>query len=282
MKENKSSRKIIEQALAEDIGSGDITTDSIVSEYSFGQARIISKQNGILSGIYICEHVFKTVDENLEIKIDHKDGDSLQSGETVMVINGKTGSILKAERVALNFLAHLSGVATFTNRFVNKLGTTKTKIIDTRKTTPLLRVLEKEAVVHGGGANHRMGLYDMVLIKENHIRAAGGIRRAVEQTNRFLSEMKIDAKIEVETTNLDEVHEALTCEIDRIMLDNMTIDQMKEAVGLINHQVEVEASGGIGLEQVNDIASTGVDFISVGAITHSAPAFDFSLLLEEK
>ncbi len=169
----------------------------------------------------------------------------------------------------------------FTADYVALVNGTSAKITDTRKTTPLLRALEKEAVLAGGGVNHRMGLYDMILIKENHVRASGGIRNAVSQTRRFISEMDLDVAVEVETRNLDEVREALTTDITRIMLDNMTIAEIKEAVELINHQVEVEASGGVNRDTVREIALCGVDFISVGALTHSAPAFDFSLLLDE-
>jgi len=189
--------------------------------------------------------------------------------------------MLGSETTKRGFLARLSGIATLTAEYVRQIAHTTARIVDTRKTTPMLRAMEKAAVVAGGGYNHRMGLYDMVLIKENHVAAAGGILKAVKQTRKYLSEMEITANIEVEARNMEEVHEALTCDIERIMLDNMTIDEMREAVRLINHQVEVEASGGVNLANVRQIAETGVDFISVGALTHSAPAFDFSLLLDK-
>jgi nicotinate-nucleotide pyrophosphorylase (carboxylating) len=278
---DERQKKMIACALNEDIGKGDITTAATIASQKTGRARIISKQKGILAGTRITEYVFTSYDPKLQVKLDHRDGDTLVSNEIVMVIEGNIAAILSAERVALNYLGHLSGVATLTAQYVQKIRQTKAKIVDTRKTTPLLRVLEKEAVRAGGGINHRMGLDDMVLIKENHIQAAGSIINAVEQTQRFLTEMKLDVRIVVDTRNLDEVHEALTCGIDRIMLDNMIIDELREAVALINHQVEVEASGGITLENVREIALCGVDYISVGAITHSAPAFDYSLMLDE-
>lgn len=278
---NKKLQDLIARSLQEDLGNGDITTRSTIENGHRGKARIISKQPGILAGITICEHVFYSIDNALEIKLDFRDGDRLQSNETVMVIVGKIRSILAAERTALNYLAHLSGIATVTAQFVQEISGTKAKITDTRKTLPLLRVMEKDAVKSGGGVNHRMGLYDMILIKENHILAAGGISRATEQTHRFIKDMQLQTSIEVEVRNLEDVREALTCDINRIMLDNMTLDEMKEAVELINKQVEVEASGNVTLENVREIALCGVDYISVGAITHSAPAFDFSLILDE-
>ena len=272
---------IIRETLYEDIKTGDITTKATVDKAQQGVARIISKQKGVIAGTKIAEHVCKQVDPDLIVKIDYSDGDLVQENETILIVEGNTGAILQAERVTLNFLAHLSGIATITAEYVSIVAGTSAKITDTRKTMPLLRAMEKEAVLSGGGVNHRMGLYDMILIKENHVRAAGGIRNAVTQTRRFISEMNLNVAIEVETRNLDEVREALTTEIDRVMLDNMTIEEIKEAVNLINHQVEVEVSGGVNLGNVREIALCGPDFISVGAITHSVKAFDFSLLLHE-
>jgi nicotinate-nucleotide pyrophosphorylase (carboxylating) len=273
--------QLIRHSLAEDIGAGDITGNAICSEPQSAIGRLITRQNGIIAGCAVAEHVFMQHDPQLYVKIDHNDGDAVDANETIFLIEGEVKSILGAERVALNFLAHLSGIATLTNTYVNLTRHTRAKITDTRKTTPLLRALEKDAVRAGGGVNHRFGLFDMVLLKENHIRAAGGIKKAVDQTQNFIKRMDIDAKIEVETTDLEEVHEALSCSIDRIMLDNMTVEEIRESVDLINHQVEVEASGGITQDTVVEIAETGVDFISIGALTHSAPAFDFSILLGE-
>jgi len=277
---HKDSNKYVKKAIDEDIGSGDYTTQATVKPNLKGSARIISKQSGIIAGTTIAEHVFKTADPQLLVTIYYRDGNFLHGNESVMLIKGNVNFILSAERTALNYLAHLSGIATLTGKFVNEIKGTKAKITDTRKTTPLLRAMEKEAVKAGGGINHRMGLYDMILIKENHIRAAGGIVYAVKQTRRFLKEMKLNLLIEVETRALPDVREALTCAIDRIMLDNMNSDEVREAVHLVNKQVDLEASGGITLENVREIAETGVDYISIGALTHSAPAFDFSLLLD--
>lgn len=280
MSGNYSWQLLVRQALEEDLGTGDITTAATVDETVAGTGRIICKQNGMLSGSRVAEYVFGQVDKDLVVRQKFSDGAELVKGETVMEIEGKLSSVLQAERVALNFMAHLSGVATMTAEFVGLISGTGAKIIDTRKTTPLLRAMEKQAVLDGGGYNHRMGLYDMVLIKENHIRAAGSIRKAVEQTRRFLASTGIKCAIEVETRNLDEVKEALTTRIDRIMLDNMSLSEMSQAVRLIDHKTEVEASGGVTRATVRQIAETGVDYISVGALTHSTPAFDFSLLLD--
>lgn len=281
MSGNMSFNDLIRHALNEDIGSGDVTTDAIIDVNTAGIARIISKQSGVIAGTSISRHVFLEVDPGLTVKVDFSDGDTVQENETILVVEGSIAAILKAERVALNYLAHLSGIATLTAEFVNLIKGTKTKITDTRKTTPLLRALEKDAVLSGGGYNHRMGLYDMVLIKENHIEAAGSITKAVEKATKIKTDTGVNLAIEVETRNMDEVREALTTDIDRIMLDNMTIDEIKEAVKLINHQVEVEVSGGVNLQNVREIALCGPDYISIGAITHSAPAFDFSLMLNE-
>ncbi len=279
MTDKKPIPELIRGALREDIGAGDITSEATIPAGARGEGRIFSKQDGVVSGTATAREVFHAVDPEVRVKIDFRDGTPVKPQEAVMVIEGRMRSILSAERVALNFLGHLSGVATLTARFVKQLKGTRTKIIDTRKTTPLMRRLEKQAVVDGGGANHRMGLYDMVLIKENHIRAAGGILEAVRSTEKYLEDVEKEIAIEVETRSLDEVREALCCNIRRIMLDNMTIPEIKEAVKLINRQVEVEVSGGVNLENVRQIALCGVDFISVGAITHSVPVFDFSLLI---
>jgi len=273
--------RLISDALAEDLGTGDVTTRAINVNKKTAIGRILCRQNGIVAGVQIAKHVFLQHDQDLNVKIDHKDGDTVSANEAIIVVEGKAASILSSERVALNFLSHLSGIATLTGKYVHRIRHTKAKITDTRKTTPLFRAIEKEAVRAGGGFNHRFGLYDMVLIKENHIQAAGGIKSAVEQTRRFMIETQLRLKIEVETTNLDEIHEALECNIDRIMLDNMTLEEIREAVQLINHQTEVEVSGGVTLDTVVDIAETGIDYISVGALTHSAPAFDLTLLFDE-
>ena len=275
---NKTIRKIIKSAIAEDLGKGDITTEAIVKDSKNGVATIISKQYGILAGINVTKYVFLEIDPELDISLFFKDGEILNYGNQVMKIEGRMASILKGERIALNFLSRMSGIASLTNQYVKKVEGTTAKISDTRKTIPLFRIFEKEAVKIGGGFNHRMGLYDMVLIKENHIRACGSIKNAIKRIHNYLSKHNLNVKIEIETTNINEIKDALKYKIDRIMLDNMTVNQIKEAVRLIAGKVEIEVSGGINLDNVYDIAQCGVDIISIGAITHSAPAFDFTLL----
>ncbi len=281
MSEMNPIEELFKKALAEDIGQGDITTLATIEDNCQGRAIIISKQDGVLAGIKAAEKIFFLVDEDLDINTFHQEGDLIGPGEKIITISGRISSILTAERTALNFLAHLSGIATLTSRFVDKVKPLNAKITDTRKTTPLLRQLEKEAVKSGGGANHRMGLFDMILIKENHIEGAGSIREAIMRSKEFVKRKNLHVPIEVETTTLDEVREAVSCGADRIMLDNMGLDEMRKAVGIVAGRAEVEASGGVSLESVEAIAETGVDFISIGALTHSAPAFDFSLLLKK-
>lgn len=272
--------ELVRHTLEEDIGSGDVTSQATIPASLTGTGRIFTRQAGIVAGTEITRSVFRTMDPDLKIKVDYQDGSKADINEVVMVIIGSIRSILSAERVALNFLGHLSGIATLTGKFVELVQGTRTRIIDTRKTTPMLRRLEKAAVAAGGGFNHRMGLYDMVLIKDNHVQAAGGISQAAGKAEAYLHRQEKKLKIEVESRTLDEVRAALGCNVQRIMLDNMTIPEIREAVKLINRQVEVEVSGGVNLENVHEIALCGVDFISVGAITHSAPAFDFSLLID--
>lgn len=265
---------IIETALAEDIGSGDITTKATVEAHKEGEADIVAKEDIIVAGILVAEAVFRTVDEKLVFKAGVNDGDNVKKGKTLATVSGKISSILTAERVALNFLQRLSGVATLTRQYVDKVKGFKIKILDTRKTTPGLRILEKYAVRMGGGFNHRFGLCDAVLIKDNHIAAVGSIQEAIFRARENAPK---DMLIEVETTNLDEVKEAVIAGADVIMLDNMKPSLMKKAVKIVGKTVLVEASGGVTLKNVRAIAETGVDFISVGALTHSARAVDISL-----
>jgi nicotinate-nucleotide pyrophosphorylase (carboxylating) len=272
--------QVVKEALREDIGKADITSEATLTPDISARATIYSKQTGVLAGIDIAAFTFQAVDNTLQAITFFKDGDLLSPGNKIMTISGKAVSLLSAERVALNFLSHLSGIATLTRKFVDRVKTTNTKIVDTRKTTPLLRALEKQAVRAGGGNNHRMGLYDMILIKENHVKAAGGIGKAITQTHKYLNAMKIEAKIEIETTNLDEVKEALRYKIDRVMLDNMSLEEIRKAVTLAGRRVELEASGGISLKNVREIARIGVDYISIGALTHSFKTFDFTLLID--
>ncbi len=272
--------RVIELALNEDIGFGDITSESILRDDPLGRAVLFAKEPGIVSGLEVFRLVFQYVDPQVTTEDRTSDGAMVAPGAVVTEISGPIRSILLGERVALNFLQRMSGIATLTHRFVHAVEGTGAKITDTRKTVPGLRMLDKKAVLDGGGVNHRFGLDQMVLIKDNHIAAAGGIKAAVEASVAYLKERKLDAAIEVETTTLDEVREAAACAgVWRIMLDNFEPGPMAEAVRIINHTVEVEASGGITLQTVRGVAETGVDFISVGSLTHSPKALDLSLEL---
>ncbi len=270
--------RLIEQALFEDIGFGDITSESLIPEEQLGKAEFIAKENGIISGIDIVKLVFSYVDGQVTFEPTLQDGAMVESGVSLGTIDGPVRSLLTGERVALNFLQRMSGIATLTHKYVHAVAGTKAKITDTRKTVPGLRVLDKKAVLDGGGINHRFALDTMVLIKDNHIAAAGGIRNAVIRCKEYLKLQGIDVKIEVETTTIDQVKEVLSIGgVNRIMLDNYSIEKMTQAVTLINGAIEVEASGGVNLQTVRAIADTGVDVISVGALTHSPKALDISL-----
>ena len=267
---------LIDTALAEDIGQGDLTTRAVVPEGAEAKARISQKAPGVIAGLNVAESVFKRVDPELVFVMHCPQGKWRESG-AVAEISGSAASILAAERVALNFLGHLSGVATLTARYVRAVEGTDARILDTRKTMPGLRELEKDAVRRGGGVSHRSGLYDAILVKENHAKLAGGVGEAAR---RAVEGGAPDVMVEVECATLDEVREALDAGVSRILLDNMSTDQLREAVELAGERAELEASGGVTLDTVRAIAETGVDYISVGALTHSAPALDLSLLLE--
>jgi nicotinate-nucleotide pyrophosphorylase (carboxylating) len=269
--------RIIELALAEDIHTGDITTESVVTSSCKGRARIIAKEPMVVAGLHVARQVFLTVDPSLKFTPLAQEGEQVAVGALMAEVEGAAASLLTGERVALNFLQRLCGIATVTSHYVEAVKGTGARIVDTRKTTPGLRMLEKYAVRVGGGTNHRSGLYDGVLIKENHIAAAGGITEAVRRARQRIPHT---IKVEVETETLDEVREAVSVGADIIMLDNMGISAMAEAVALIGGRALVEASGGMRLEQVRSVAETGVDIISVGALTHSARAMDISLLME--
>ncbi len=271
-------KHLIHLALSEDISSGDVTSEALLGNEPSGKAVIVAKQEGVLAGLPVARMVFRTVNPRVVFRMLKQDGERIKKGQKVALIQGKTKGILSAERTALNFLQKLSGIATLTAKYVEEIKGTRTKILDTRKTTPGLRVLEKYAVKTGGGENHRMGLFDMILIKENHIKAGGGISEAIMRARW----KRTREKIEVEVRNLAEVREAIESKPDWIMLDNMRIDQMRKAVRMIRRAsrvIKIEASGSINLRNVRKIALTGVDFISVGALTHSAPALDMSLML---
>ncbi len=269
---------IIEQALHEDIGSGDVTTSALLPPHLGLAGRFLAKQNGVVAGLELTGVVFRLLDAREEFACAVADGDRISVGQVLADVKGPGAAILTGERVALNLLQRMSGIATLTRRFVERVQGTKAVILDTRKTAPGLRVLDKLAVKMGGGENHRFGLYDMVLIKDNHIAAAGGITQAIE---RARSRAKEGLAIEVEVGCLTELREALAQRPDRIMLDNMSVEDMAQAVALAGGKVELEASGNVTLDNVADIARTGVDFISVGALTHSVHALDISLEITE-
>ncbi len=269
---------ILKQALREDIGSGDVTTAALLPPDLWLTGRLVAKENGIVAGLEVASAVFRLLDGRVEFASVVVDGDAITGGQVLAHVKGPGAAILTGERVALNLVQRMSGIATLTRRFVERVQGTGAVILDTRKTVPGLRVLDKMAVKMGGGENHRFGLYDMVLIKDNHIAAAGGIREAMD---RARSRAKEGLAIEVEVSCLAELREALGLRPDRIMLDNMSLDDMREAVALAGGKVELEASGNVTLENVADIACTGVDFISVGALTHSVQALDISLEIAE-
>jgi nicotinate-nucleotide pyrophosphorylase (carboxylating) len=279
---DSSIGRVIELALMEDIGLGDITGDAILEETDLAAAEFLCKGEGIVAGIDVAGIVFSYCDHSITLHRLVQDGSAVNPGLVLARIDGNAKGILRGERTALNFLQRMSGIATLTGRFVRAVAGTGAKITDTRKTAPGLRALDKMAVRLGGGVNHRFGLDDMVLIKDNHIVAAGGIAAAVTRCRRYLGERRVEARIEVETKNLAEVDEALSCTgVGRIMLDNFDTGTMKKAVERIGRRVEVEASGGITLDTVRTCAETGVDFISVGALNHSVKALDISLELTQ-
>jgi nicotinate-nucleotide pyrophosphorylase (carboxylating) len=262
---------LIETALREDIASGDITTNSLIDENETASGYLLAKVDGIIAGLNVAEMVFKKLDDNFEFTPLVKEGETVKSKTKIAELKGNLRALLTGERTALNFLQRVSGIASETQRYVHALEGSNTKILDTRKTVPGFRLLDKYAVKMGGGTNHRIGLYDMVMIKDNHIKAAGTITKAVEKARANISEA---VKIEVETTNLKEVKEALNAEVDIIMLDNMETSQMAKAVEMVNGMAKIEASGSMHLQRIKEVAETGVDYISVGALTHSVKALD--------
>jgi len=270
-------KEIIRQALMEDIHTGDITTNYLDLEPVTSIAFMIAKAEGILAGVDVARQTFRELDKDLKITLYKKDGDRVKIKDEIMRIEGKAASILQAERTALNFIQRLSGIATKTNAMANLIQGTDARILDTRKTTPLLRELEKQAVRIGGAFNHRFGLYDMILLKENHIRAAGSITEAVSRVKMH----NTSHKIEVEVTNLQELEEAISCGVDRVMLDNMPLDEIKTAAKKYRTKIELEISGGVNETNIQKYARSGVHYISIGALTHSAKALDISLLFKE-
>lgn len=266
--------EIIKQALREDIGSGDITTEAIVPDSEIIRGKFLAKDSGVVSGLDIVKKVFEQLDANIKFDAFFCDGAAISNGQVLATIDGNGRAILTGERVALNFLQRMSGIATATKKYVEAVKGTKAVILDTRKTAPGIRILDKKAVRDGGGQNHRLGLYDMFLIKDNHIVAAGSITNAINLAKKSNGK---NLPIEIEVENFDQLKEALSLKVDRIMLDNMEIGQMRQAVEMINGRVPLEASGNVNLGTIAQIAKTGVDYISVGSLTHSVKALDISL-----
>lgn len=274
-------QELIRLALAEDIGDGDHTSLAIIPPSRTGRANLLIKQQGIICGVDIARQVFHQVDHELDFEVYIHDGEPVVPGNVVFSVSGKVLSILQGERVALNFMQRLSGIATATYHMVQMTRDTGVKILDTRKTTPLLRELEKMAVRTGGGYNHRMGLYDMILIKDNHIDFAGGVQNAIKLVRKYLELNSLNLKVEIEVRNFKELSEVLEMGgVDRIMLDNFTTEELKQAVTMINGRFETEASGKINFDNIRDYAETGVDYISSGALTHHIRSLDMSLEAE--
>lgn len=275
---NALVKQLIDIAFAEDIGEGDHTSLATINADETGKSIIVAKDNGIIAGLALVEYIFKKVDPTLVVKLLKNDGDEIAYGDVVLEVSGSSRSMLTAERTVLNFVQRLSGVASLTAKYVAELKGLHTQILDTRKTTPGMRLLEKYAVKIGGGANHRIGLYDMILIKDNHVDFAGGITSAIARTQKYLKDNNLSLNIEIETRTLEEVKQVLAVGgVNRIMLDNFSPELLREAVALIDGKYETEASGGITLQTLRSYAETGVDFISSGALTHSVKAMDLSM-----
>ena len=269
--------RLIDLAFAEDIGDGDHTTLCCIPDDATGKSHLLIKEDGILAGIEVAKRVFARFDSTLKVDVLIGDGTKVKKGDIAMVVSGKTRSLLQTERLMLNILQRMSGIATMTNKYVELLKGTNTRVLDTRKTTPGMRILEKQAVKIGGGVNHRIGLFDMILLKDNHVDFAGGIKNAIDRCHDYLSEKSLNLKIEIEVRNFDELQQVLDRGgVDRIMLDNFSIENTKKAVCMIAGRYEVESSGGITFETIRGYAECGVDFVSVGALTHSVKCLDIS------
>lgn len=278
MELKKLTDKLVDLAFAEDIGDGDHTTLCSIPETAFGKARLLIKEEGILAGVEVARTIFHRFDEGLVVEVLINDGTYVKPGDVAFIVSGKVQSLLQTERLVLNIMQRMSGIATTTGKYVKLLEGTKTKVLDTRKTTPGMRMLEKQAVKIGGGENHRIGLFDMILLKDNHVDFAGGIENAIRGAQKYLKEKNKQLNIEIEVRNLDELKRALAVGgIDRIMLDNFTPEQTCEAVKIVDGRVELESSGGITFETIRQYAECGVDYISVGALTHSVKSLDMSL-----
>ena len=274
---NELEDRLIDLAFAEDIGDGDHTTLCCIPEDAMGKSHLLIKEDGILAGGEVAKRVFAKFDSTMQVEVLINDGTPVKKGDIAMVVTAKVRSLLQTERLMLNIMQRMSGIATMTNKYVERLKGTKTHVLDTRKTTPGLRMLEKQAVKIGGGMNHRIGLFDMILLKDNHVDFCGGITNAITRCHEYLKEKGLDLKIEIEVRNFDELAEAMNCGgINRIMLDNFSVADTKKAVDIVGGKFETESSGGITFDTIRDYAECGVDFISVGALTHSVKGLDMS------
>ena len=269
--------RLIDLAFAEDIGDGDHTTLCCIPEEAMGRSHLLIKEDGILAGVEVAKKVFARFDPSLQVEVLINDGAKVKKGDIAMVVSGKTRSLLQTERLMLNIMQRMSGIATMTNKYVERLAGTHTHVLDTRKTTPGMRMLEKQAVKIGGGVNHRIGLFDMILLKDNHVDFSGGISNAINRCHEYLNAKGLNLKIEIEVRNFDELQQVMDCGgVDRIMLDNFSVENTKKAVEMIAGKYETESSGGITFDTIRDYAECGVDYISVGALTHSVKGLDMS------
>lgn len=274
---NELEDKLIDLAFAEDIGDGDHTTLCCIPEDAMGRSKLLIKEDGILAGVEVAKEVFRRFDPDMKVEVLMGDGSVVHKGDVAMVVSGRVRSLLQTERLMLNIMQRMSGIATMTHKYVEKLEGTHTRVLDTRKTTPGMRMLEKQAVKIGGGCNHRIGLFDMILLKDNHVDFCGGIDNAIDRCHKYLKEKGLDLKIEIEVRNFDELAQVLAHGgVDRIMLDNFTVEDTKKAVEMIGGKYETESSGGITFDTIRQYAECGVDFISVGALTHSVKGLDMS------
>ncbi len=269
--------RLIDLAFAEDIGDGDHTTLCCIPEDAMGKSHLLIKEDGILAGVEVAKRVFARFDPTMKVEVLIEDGAEVKKGDIAMIVTGKIRSLLQTERLMLNIMQRMSGIATMTRRYVKRLEGTKTRVLDTRKTTPGMRMLEKQAVKIGGGTNHRIGLFDMILLKDNHVDFAGGIENAINRCHEYLKEKGLDLKIEIEVRSFDEIQRVMACGgVDRIMLDNFSVEDTRKAVEMIGGKYETESSGGITYDTMRPYAECGVDFISVGALTHSVKGLDMS------
>ena len=274
---NELEDRLIDLAFAEDIGDGDHTTLCCIPEDAMGKSHLLIKEDGILAGIDVAKRVFAKFDPTLKVEVLIEDGAKVKVGDIAMVVSGKVRSLLQTERLMLNIMQRMSGIATMTHKYVERLKGTRTHVLDTRKTTPGMRILEKQAVKIGGGMNHRIGLFDMILLKDNHVDFAGGIKNAIERCHKYQKEKSLDLKIEIEVRNFIEIQQVIDCGgVDRIMFDNFSVDDTRTAVEMIAGRFETESSGGITFDTIRQYAECGVDYISVGALTHSVKGLDMS------